>query len=48
MLYFKKPDAAQVRISNIGAYEADVGVQDNQMAIQIRSSLDVTGKTRQD
>jgi flagellar motor switch protein FliM len=48
LLYFKKPDAAQVRISSIGAYEADVGVQDNQMAIQIRSSLDVTGKTRQD
>jgi flagellar motor switch protein FliM len=48
LLYFKKPDAAQVRIANIASYEADVGVQDNQMAIQIRSSYDVTGKTRQD
>jgi flagellar motor switch protein FliM len=48
LLYFKKPDAAQVRIANIATYEADVGVQDNQMAIQIRSSYDVTGKTRQD
>jgi flagellar motor switch protein FliM len=44
VLYFKKPDSARVNISDIGVYEADVGVVDTQMAIQIKHSLDVTGE----
>jgi flagellar motor switch protein FliM len=44
VLYFKKPEAARVNIADIGVYQADVGVVDTQMAIQIKHSLDVIGE----
>jgi flagellar motor switch protein FliM len=44
VLYFKKPESARVNITDIGVYQADVGVVDTQMAIQIKHSLDVIGE----
>jgi flagellar motor switch protein FliM len=44
VLYFKKPESARVNISDIAVYDADVGVVDTQMAIQIKNALNVTGQ----
>jgi flagellar motor switch protein FliM len=44
ILYFKKPESARVNVTDIGVYEADVGVVDTQMAIQIKNALDITGE----
>ncbi|MFM1880526.1 MAG: Flagellar motor switch protein FliM [Pseudomonadota bacterium] len=44
VLYFKKPESARVNIADIAVYDADVGVVDTQMAIQIKHALNVTGQ----
>ncbi|MEN9764193.1 MAG: Flagellar motor switch protein FliM [Pseudomonadota bacterium] len=44
VLYFKKPESARVNISDIAVYDADVGVVDTQMAIQVKNALNITGQ----
>lgn len=46
VLYFKKPETARVNICTIGTFDAEVGVVDTQMAIQIKDALDVTGQVQ--
>jgi flagellar motor switch protein FliM len=48
VLYFKKPESARVHIEDIAIYDADVGVVDAQMAIQIKHALDVAGEIQID
>lgn len=44
VLYFKKQDLAKVTIQNIPTFDVDVGIVDSQLAIQLRNSIDLTGK----